>query len=152
TLEGARFVAALAAAEGARLGVLARGSHAIAYAKGAEAIAGVLAAAGASDAVLVLEERAVVSATRARANRLANADHANLVRASNAAHVQLRAVRRLADGGQLDDLPAALRETADLRLRHPSLSLRELALKCRPPATKAAVHRRMQKLIRLSDL
>jgi DNA-binding protein WhiA len=152
TVEGARFLAALAAAEGARLAVLDRGRHAVAYAKGAEAIAGVLAAAGASDTVLGLEERAVVGATRARANRIANADHANLVRTSRAAHEQLRAVRRLAEEGLLDDLPAALREVAELRRRHPALPLRELAQRCSPPATKAAVHRRLRRLVRLAQL
>lgn len=148
SVEGAEFLAGLAAAEGVRLGVADRGRHAVAYAKGAEAIAGVLAVAGASDAVLVFEERAVLGATRAAANRLANADHANLVRTSRAAHAQLRALRRL----DLDTLPPKLREIADLRLRHPTLSLRELALRCDPPATKSAAHRRLQRLVRLARL
>jgi cell division protein WhiA len=148
SVEGAQFVAGLAAAEGVRLAVADRGRHAVAYAKGAEAIAGLLAAAGASDAVLVFEERAVLGSTRAAANRLANADHANLVRTSRAAHAQLRALRRL----DLETLPPKLREIADLRLRHPTLSLRELALRCDPPATKSAAHRRLQQLVRLSRL
>jgi DNA-binding protein WhiA len=148
SLEGAEFLAGLAATEGVPLKVADRGRHAVAYAKGAEAIAGLLAAAGASDAVLVFEERAVLGSTRAAANRLANADHANLVRTSRAAHAHLRAVRRL----DLDTLPPKLREIADLRLRHPTLSLRELALRCDPPATKSAAHRRLQQLVRLARL
>jgi hypothetical protein len=147
SVAGAEFVAGVAAAEGVRLTVADRGRHAVAYAKGAEAIADALAAAGASDAVLVLEERAVLGATRAAANRLANADHANLVRTSRAAHAQLRALRRL----DLDQLPPKLREIAELRLRHPTLSLRELALKCEPPTTKSAAHRRLRKLVRLAS-
>jgi cell division protein WhiA len=150
THAGASFLASLAAAGGARLAVLDRGRHAVAYAKGAEPIAGVLAAAGAGNAVLVLEEQAVMGLTRAHANRVANADHANLVRAGRAAHEQLQAVRRLARAGRLEQLSAPLREAAELRLRHPSLTLRELALKCRPPATKAAMHRRLRKLIRMA--
>ena len=151
TPEGASFVANVAAQQEARLRVVDRGRHAAAYAKGIDAIADVLAAAGAADAVLAFEERAVMGATRARANRLANADHANLVRASRAAHEQVQAVQRLAGAGVLATLSAPLQEVADLRLRHPSLSLRELALKCRPPATKASVHRRLRKLQRLAD-
>ena len=148
TVEGAEFLAGLAASEGVRLAVADRDRHAVAYAKGAEAIADALAAAGASNAVLVLEERAVIGATRAAANRLANADHANLVRTGRAAHQQLRALHRL----DLDALPPQLREIADLRLRHPTLSLRELALRCDPPATKSAAHRRLQRLVRLARL
>ena len=147
-LDGAEFLAELAAKEGLTLGVLDRGRHAAAYAKRAEAIGDVLAAAGANDAVLVFEERAVVGATRSRANRLANADHANLVRTSRAAHRQTQAVRRLLEEGRLDAMSPRLREAAELRLRHPSLSLRELASKCRPPITKAALHQRLTKVVR----
>ena len=149
-LAGAQFTAAVAAREGIRLAVYERGRHAVAYAKGAESIGALLAAAGASDTVLALAERAVVGSTRARANRLANADHANLVRTSRAAHAQLQAVRRLERSGELDRLSGPLREVARLRTRHPTLSLRELALRCDPPATKAAVHRRLVKLVRLA--
>jgi cell division protein WhiA len=149
--EGAAFLSALARREGMDLAVRDRGRHAAAYAKGADAVADVLVAAGASGSVLRLEERAVVAATRGRANRLANADHANLVRVSRAAHAQLRAVDRLRRRGELEDLPIVLQEIADLRTRHPTLSLRELAARCRPPATKAAAHRRLRKLQRLAD-
>jgi DNA-binding protein WhiA len=144
--EGASFIARIAAEEGGHLSVLDRKRHAVAYAKGMEAIADVLALAGASQAVLLFEERAVMAGTRSRANRLANADHANLVRTSRAAHEQLRAVDRLRRSGELAKLPARLQEIAELRERHPTLSLRELALKCRPPATKAAAHRRLRRL------
>jgi DNA-binding protein WhiA len=149
--EGAEFVASVAEAEGLRLRVLDRGRHATAYAKGIDRIADLLAAAGANDAAIALEEHTVVRATRSHANRLANADHANLVRTSRAAHAQLEAARRLQRHRALDRLPKPVREVAELRLRHPSLSLRELAAKCRPPATKAAVHRRLRKLIQLAE-
>jgi DNA-binding protein WhiA len=149
-LEGAGFLAGLVAGDGARLEVLDRGRHAVAYAKGLESIADVLAIAGASDVVLLFEERAVIAATKSRANRLANADHANLVRTSRAAHDQLRAVARLRERGELAQLRAPLQEIAELRERHPTLPLRELAAKCDPPTTKAAAHRRLRRLQELA--
>ena len=149
--DGAEFLARIAAQEGIELHLRERGRFAAAYLKGTDAIAETLALAGASDAALALEEHAVVAAARAQANRLTNADRANLERSSRAAHAQVRAVRRLEREGRLDTLPPRLRELAELRLRHPSLSLRELAAKCRPAATKAAVHRRLGKLIRLAE-
>jgi hypothetical protein len=148
--DGAGFLARIAAAENTTLGVFDRGRHAVAYAKGMETIADVLALAGASRTVLLFQERAVMAATRSRANRLANADHANLVRTSRAAHEQLRAVERLRRTGELAKLPARLQEIAELRERHPTLPLRELGLKCRPPATKAAAYRRLRKLKELA--
>ena len=145
-LEGARFLADLAAREGAGLHVADRGRHAVAYAKGVESIADALVAAGATDTVLVLEESSVLAAIRADANRLANADHANLVRTSRAAHAQLEAVRSL----DLESLPDELREVATLRLRHPTASTAELARRCQPPTSKASAYRRLRKLQQLA--
>jgi len=152
SVEGAEFIAEIASRAGGPLRVLDKKRHAVAYAKGTGPIVDALAAAGASDAVLVLEEQAVMGETKARANRLANADHANLVRTSRAAQEQIRAVRRLERESRLGSLPENLREVARLRLRYPSLSLRELALRCSPPATKSAVQRRLSSLVRLAGL
>lgn len=150
TLDGARVLASLAAEDDFRLGIVERSNHAAAYAKGGEAVAELLGYVGAHDVALALEEGAVVGAARARANRLANADHANLVRAVRSAQEELRAIRRLERTGELEQLAPDLREVAELRRRNPSLSLRELAARCRPPATKTAVHRRLKRLVRLA--
>jgi DNA-binding protein WhiA len=143
--EGARFVAAVAAREGSELRVLERRRHAVAYAKGVDRIVDVLAAAGAGDTVLALEEAAVVAEIRNDANRLANADHANLVRTSRAARAQIDAVRRL----DLDALPDDLRELAELRLRLPTASTAELARRAR--LTKASAYRRLRRLVELAE-
>jgi len=141
---GAAFIADVAKREGVPLSVAERRTHAVAYAKGHEAIADVLALAGAGDTALELEEHAVLGAIRADANRLANADEANLERTARAAHEQLEAIRELG----LDSLPAELAEIAELRLRHPSASLAELAAKARPPITKSAAHRRLRAVVK----
>jgi len=72
-----------------------RANHAVAYAKSWETIESLLAVMGAAETVLALEERAVVAETRSRANRLANADHANLVRTNRSARRQIAAIGRL---------------------------------------------------------
>jgi hypothetical protein len=147
-LEGASFIAEVAAREGVTLAVAERRGHAVAYAKAHEVIYDLLAVAGAGDVVLRLEEHAVVAATRARANRLANADEANLVRTARAAHNQLEAIRSVG----LDALPPHLVEIAELRVRHPSASVRELAAKARPPLSKTAAHRRLAAIVRIADI
>jgi DNA-binding protein WhiA len=146
-IEGARFIADVAAREDVTLHVAERRAHAVAYAKGHETIADVLALAGAGDTALRLEEHAVLAALRADANRLANADEANLVRSARAAHEQLEAINTVG----LDALPGHLVEIAELRLRHPSASLRELAAKARPPITKATAQRRLREITRLVE-
>jgi len=148
---GAELLAELAASEDITLRVYERPSHALAYAKGAEPIADLLALTGAGAAALAFDQAGVIAEARARANRLANADHANLVRAGRAAHAQLQAVRLLVRTGDLERLPRPLREIGELRLRHPSATLAELAAKSRPRTTKATAHRRLQKLVRLAE-
>jgi DNA-binding protein WhiA len=144
---GAAFVRSVASAAGIRMRVIDRDSHSAAYAKSWEAIEAFLSIAGASDTVLALEERALVAGLRADANRLANADHANLVRQSRSARAQLDAARALRRSGELERLTPALRAAAELRLRHPSLSLRELADRADPPATKATMAGRLARLV-----
>jgi hypothetical protein len=148
--EAARFLRDVGAELGLRLGLGERPTHVCAYAKGWDAIESFLALVGASETVLALEERSVLASTRARANRLANADHANLVRASTAAQLQLEAARRLRSEGRLERLPGPLREAAELRLRHPTDSLRELAARADPVASKAAMHRRLRRIEELA--
>ena len=101
--------------------------------------------------MLSLEERALVAELRAEANRLANADHANLVRQSRSARTQLDAVRRLEEDGVLDGLAPGLQAAAELRRRYPSLSSRELASRTDPPVTKAAMAARLGRLVALAE-
>jgi DNA-binding protein WhiA len=146
SVEGAQLLAGIAAREGVELKVAERPSHAAAYAKSGEVIADLLALAGAGETALRLDEHAVVAATLAEANRLANADEANVKRTVGAAQRQLEAIGQL----DVDMLPRKLREIAVLRVKHPALSLGELATRCRPPITKAAAHHRMAALRRLA--
>ncbi|HEX5450331.1 MAG TPA: DNA-binding protein WhiA [Gaiellaceae bacterium] len=146
-LAGAEFLAAVAAREEVELAVAERRNHALAYGKGHETIVDLLALVGAGETAVRFEEHSVLAATRANANRLANADEANLVRTARAAHVQLEAIRSL----DLDSLPEPLAEIARLRLRHPAAPLRELAARTEPPITKAAAYRRLRRVVASVD-
>jgi DNA-binding protein WhiA len=148
-LEGARFLAQVAARERIELRVTERERHALVYAKSAESVGELLALVGASETVLVLAESAVLSQLRAQANRLANADHANLVRVSRAAHAQLEAARLLKASGELAMLAAPLRAAGELRLSNPLASLAELSRKAGTP--KATLHRRLRTLQRRAE-
>jgi cell division protein WhiA len=146
----ARWLARLAHDAGVELATAERPGHALAYAKSWDEIESLLAVMGASETVLALEERSVVAQTRGRANRRANADHANLVKTSRSARSQLEAVATLQARGGFETLAYELREVAELRVRHPSDSLRELAARIDPPLAKATVHRRLRRLEELA--
>jgi DNA-binding protein WhiA len=142
----AKGLAELAAEDGLSLAVGERRGHAIAYAKSKPMIRDVLVYLGAHDAALSFEEAEVMAATRERANRLTNCDEANLARQGSAARRQRRAIQRLA----LDGLEPDLREVAELRLRHPDLSLAELGRRARPELPKSTVANRMRRLLALT--
>ncbi len=114
--------------------------------KSGERIAALLAAMGATRAYLEVEERRLRRQLRGEANRLANADRANLRRTIEASAVQVRNVERAIERHGWDALEEGLREAALVRLANPQASLAELGSLLDPPVGKSAVHRRLARL------
>lgn len=121
------------------------------YLKGAEPIVTFLALTGAHRALLRTEDVRIVKSMRNEVNRLVNAETANLQKSADAAVGQIECIRRLEETRDLDSLPPALREFAELRLAHPDASLRELGELADPPLTKSAVYHRVRRLEELCD-
>jgi len=142
----ARDLAALLVRLGLAFRVAERERNAACYTKRGETAADLLALLGAHDARLRWEEHLVLGRVRESANRMANCDEANARRAAAAAARQAAAARRLMASPGWSTAPAAVRESARLRLRFPYLSLDELALEARPPLTKSALNHRLRRL------
>lgn len=113
-------------------------------------IGDLLAATGATHAFLAWDERRLRRQLRGEANRLANADAANLRRSIEAAGVQVRAVERVVERLGWDALDDDLREVALARLANPSASLAEVGQLVTPTIGKSAVHRRLRRLEQLA--
>ena len=127
-----------------------RGRNLACYAKRAETAADLLALLGAHDARLRWEEHAVLGEMRGRANRLANCDAANARRAAGAGAPPAAAARRPAAPRAGGPRRRGRRELAALRVEYPYLSLAELAARMRPPLSRAAVDRRLRRLVALA--
>jgi len=134
----------------ARLGlsfrVAERGRNAACYSKRGETAADLLTVLGAHDARLRWEEHHVFGQVRESANRLANCDEANARRAAAAARRQVAAARRLMASDVWNSASPAVRDAARLRLKHPYLSLEDLASRARPRLTKSALNHRLRRL------
>ncbi len=152
SVEGAEFLAAVAAGEGVTLRVRDRGSHAIAYAKGRGADrgrarrrrrlqrgAGLRGAGRDGGHARPREPPRERRPCEPRAHEPRRARPAP-VRCARSTRPESSTTCR-----------TRLREVGRLRLRYPTLSLRELAERCDPPATKAAVYRRLSKLRQLAE-
>lgn len=127
-----------------------RKSRPVIYYKDFDAIADVLSTIGAFGAVLHLEDVRALKETKNRIHRLVNTEAANVERAATAAATQRQTINFLAEAYGLRKLSPALREVAELRLRHPEETLAELGARCSPAASKSAVNSRLIALARLA--
>ena len=84
-------------------------------------------------------------------NRRVNAEWANGQRASRSGADQIYLIGRVAKKVGIAQLPPALREFCELRVRNPEMSLKDLGLLCDPPASKSAMYHRVLRLQHLVD-
>lgn len=119
--------------------------------KSGAAIGELLAAAGATTAFLTWDDRRLRRQLRADANRLANADAANLQRTIEAAGAQTAAVEAAIAAVGWETLDDELRAVALARLANPAASLTELGGLLDPPVVKSVVHRRLRRLQALAE-
>ncbi|MHB8572174.1 MAG: DNA-binding protein WhiA [Candidatus Dormibacteria bacterium] len=126
-------------------GTVRRRGRSVVYVKGAQHVSTCLGLVGASRALLALEGLMVFREVRNDVNRRLNFETANLRRGVESALVQADAVRRLEASGRLAQLPPALRQAAELRLRHPRAGLTELARGS--GLGKSALNHRLRRLV-----
>ena len=121
------------------------------YYKDSERIEDFLSYIGAGKIVLDILSGKVISDVRNQMNRLRNAETANIERATRAAAEQCEAIRYIVRIGAMHNLPAELRECAELRLENPDISLAELRLMLREPISKSGLNHRYQKIIEIAE-
>ncbi len=112
--------------------------------KSGDAVADLLAALGATRAFLTFDDRRLRRQLRGEANRLANADAANLARIARSAGGQVDAIEQAVEreGWQLFD--PDVRDVALARLANPSASVSELAQLL--DVARTTLHRRLRRV------
>lgn len=134
---------------GHRPAVSRHGDRFRAVLKSGAAIGDLLSALGATRGFLDLEEARLRRRVRAEANRLANADAANVRRSVEAAAEQVRAVERAIAVVGWDGLDDDLRQLALARLANTEATIGELADLL--ALSRSVVHRRLRRLGALAD-
>jgi cell division protein WhiA len=127
-----------------------RKSNYITYFKQSEHIEDFLTAIGAPLAAMEIMTSKLERDLRGSVNRRVNCDSANLDKTVAAAQNQIDAIRHLKEQGAWSSLPEKLRETAELRVNNPELTLSQLAELFQPPISKSALNHRLRKLVELS--
>ncbi len=116
------------------------------YLKGAEKIGELLRVMEASNALLKFENIRVVKSVRNQINRLVNCETANLTRTVFASQEQISNIKLIEKTLGLDNISPSLREVANLRLRFPEATLKELGEEAIPPLSKSSVNHRLRRL------
>ena len=122
----------------------------VTYFKQSDQIEDFLTMIGAPVAAMNIMSARMEKELRNSVNRRLNCDSANLDKAILAAQDQIEAIRRLETAGVLEKLPEKLRQTAELRVKNPELTLTELAEMFAPPVTKSCLNHRLRKLTDLA--
>ena len=126
-----------------------RNGNYVTYIKRSEVIADFLTTIGAPVAAMEIMNAKVEKHLRNGVNRWSNCDVANLEKAVDAAQSQIEAIRKLEKSGGWTELPEKLRETAQLRLDNPELSLSQLAALAQ--VSKSCLNHRLRKLTELAS-
>lgn len=126
--------------------VMERKNNHMVYLKDGNNIADLLGIMGASDSLLKFEEIRVIKEMRNSVNRMVNCETANLNKTIDAAVRQIECINFLKQHNLFDDLPANLKQVAELRLEYPDLSLKELGQMTSPVLGKSGISYRLKRI------
>ncbi|ABS33138.1 DNA-binding protein WhiA [Clostridium botulinum] len=131
--------------------VIKRKNSYIIYLKEGEQIVDLLNIIGAHASLLELENVRIMKEMRNNVNRLVNCETANLSKTVNAAVRQVESIKFIEREIGLGRLPKNLRDVAELRIKYPDESLRELGKMLNPPVGKSGVNHRLRRIEKIAD-
>jgi len=129
-----------------------RSGNYIIYFKQSSAIEDLLTLIGAPLHAMELMSAKIEKDVRNTVNRKVNCDTANVSKTVDASAAQIKAIMMIEAAGAYEALPEKLKQTADLRLQNPELSIKELAEISTPPVTKSCLNHRLRKLLDMSAM
>ena len=129
-----------------------RNGNYIIYFKQSAAIEDFLTLIGAPIQAMELMQAKIEKDMRNSVNRKVNCDTANVTKTVDASAVQIEAIMKIEAAGGTSSMPDKLRQTAQLRVDNPELSLQELAEISSPPVTKSCLNHRLRKIMDLAAL
>jgi len=131
--------------------VLPRKNGFVLYIKEGESITEFLNIIGAHKALLYFEDIRIVKDMRNSVNRLVNCETANLNKTVTAALKQVENIRLIDKEVGMDQLPKKLREIAELRIKNPDITLKELGELADEPISKSGINHRFRKIGTIAD-
>ncbi len=120
------------------------------YIKDSENIEDILTFIGAKQSTIDLMNIKIYKDVRNKANRIANCDSANIDKVIAAAVKQTEDIKFIISMNEFDKLSEELRETAELRLENPEMTLQEIGELLNKPIGRSGVMRRFKKISQIA--
>ena len=123
-----------------------RKKYYVVYLKEGKAIVELLNVMEAHVALMNLENLRILKEVRNTVNRRVNCEAANIYKSVEAARKQIEDILLIKEKIGFSNLPANLKQIAELRLENPEMPLKELGEELDPPVGKSGVNHRLRKL------
>ena len=123
----------------------------VVYVKEGSQIVDLLGVMEAHVALMEFENVRILKEVKNSVNRQVNCETANLGKTVSAAMKQIEDIRYIQTHYGFQSLSESLAEIAEVRLEHPSASLKELGQMLNPPVGKSGVNHRLRKLSVLAE-
>lgn len=123
----------------------------VVYIKECEAIADVLGVMGDVVTSMEIYNVSIEKEIRNRVNRQQNCELANIERVAKTASVHMECIKKIQKYLGFDNLPETLREMAEVRLKYPEDSLKELGERLNPPIGKSGVNHRLKRIVEIAE-
>ena len=123
-----------------------RKKYYVVYLKEGKAIVELLNVMEAHIALMNLENLRILKEVRNSVNRRVNCEAANITKSVEAARKQIEDILLIKEKLGFNNLPANLKQIAELRLENPEMPLKELGEELDPPVGKSGVNHRLRKL------
>ena len=127
-----------------------RSGNYVVYFKQSSAIEDILTLIGAPLHAMELMSAKIEKDMRNSVNRKVNCDTANVTKTVDASVAHIGAIRKIIAAGSFEALPEKLKQTAQLRLQYPEMSIMELADLSVPQVTKSCLNHRLRKIVEIS--
>ena len=131
--------------------IVERKNHYVVYLKDGSQIVDMLNVMEAYVSLMNLENVRILKEMRNSVNRQVNCETANINKTVNAAVKQIADIELIRDKLGFDNLPAPLREMAQVRLEHPDAPLKDLGTYMNPPVGKSGINHRLRKLAAIAE-
>lgn len=131
--------------------VILRKKYYVVYLKESSSIVDTLNIMEAPLALMKLENIRILKEMRNSVNRRVNCEAANINKTVTAAQKQIEDIQYIKDAGGFGDLSPSLLATAELRLEHPEVPLKELGTMLNPPVGKSGVNHRLRRLSEIAE-